>query len=142
MLLLPLPRVPVALALGLVLWDRVVEGSNWAQVTGPQLQDYVIPRNPNRDMFDSTKAGNYPGKNDHWSARRGHAVVVTPKNDSIGVLSRVFILGGDSYVHNSGYLEHGGQYLNDVWYSEGVKWKTVWSYDDVVSIINLPTTAK
>jgi len=116
----------------LCCWASLVRGSNWAQVTGPQLQDYIYSRVPNRDYYDSTKDGVYPGKNDHWSARRGHAIVTVPKDDKIGALARAYILGGDSFVRNSEFLEHGGSYLNDVWYTEGVKWNTVWSYDDYV----------
>ena len=114
----------------------LIHASNWAQVTGPQMQDYVFSRRPNHDYYDSTKDGYYPGKNDHWSARKGHAVVAVPRDDVRKTLPRVYVLGGDSFVRDSGYLEHGGSYLNDVWYSEGAKWTTVWSYDDVVSLRN------
>lgn len=104
-----------------------VEASNWAQATGPQQQNNIVPRIPNPDIL-MPQPGVYPGKNDHWSRRQGQALVITPANDSTlwGKAAHAFILGGDSFVRDSSYTELSGQYMNDVWHTTGVTWRTVW----------------
>lgn len=115
-------------ALGLQAWVAVglaasAEASNWAQTTGAPQQNNVVTRIPHPDIW-SAKSGSFVGKNDHWTGRKGMAVVTVPYNASTGRQASIFVLGGDSYIRDSQYWEHGGEMLNDVWYTNGIEWYT------------------
>lgn len=117
------------------------DASNWAQTTGPQQQNNVIPRIPNPDVLGS-QSGDYPGKNDHWSRRQGQALVIVPANTSAGRVASAFILGGDSYVRDSDFTELSGQFMNDVWYTEGVQWFTGWEAEKKVGLSSIVDRAR
>jgi hypothetical protein len=120
-------------ALGLGLWPWLCGASNWAQTTGQPAQDNVIPRIPNPDIVSASSADN-PGNNDHWSNRQGMATVVVPFNASTGRLGSVFVFGGNSHIRDSQFWEAGGGYMNDVWLTNGISWKTVYDIDDKVRL--------
>ena len=103
-----------------------INASNWAQTTGYPKQNNIIPRIPNSNIV-AVQRGPVWGKNDHWSQRQGMAVVTVPANNSHAhsIADSIFVIGGDSYLRHSTYMEHGGQYKNDVWYTQGVTWNTI-----------------
>lgn len=108
--------------LPLFLSPPTCRGSNWAQVTGPIQQNNVIPVKPKPGVWHTNPEAS-PGKDDHWSARKGHAIVVVPYNGTTGQLSAMFVLGGDSFVHDSTSEQHASSLMSDVWYTYGVTWK-------------------
>ena len=122
---------PLVLLL-LSLASVTIRAANWAQCTGQPAQNNVIPRIPNPDIV-SAKSGSFYGKNDHWSSRQGMGYVRVPKNDTTGQPESIFVIGGDSYVRSGQYWQHGGRYMNDVWYTAGIQWHTVWDFEVKVS---------
>lgn len=77
--------------------------ANWAEVTGPLLQNVVVPAHT------------------PWTPRYGAAIAVLPRTAQLGEvdvpvpeLEQMFFLGGDDFL-----VGQGGAMHNDVWASLG-----------------------
>lgn len=90
---------------------HVAEGSNWAQVSGEQKQNVVVPYLPG-------------AQRPHWTGRMGAAITMSNLTDRgearLGATTRLIMLGGDDWISGKEGLpkESGGGFRNDVWYTE------------------------
>ncbi|CAM9297204.1 unnamed protein product, partial [Choristocarpus tenellus] len=86
--------------------------ANWAQIAGDRVQNYAIPYE-------------HGAADPIFSPRMGMALTTNNiSTDNINDWGYLYILGGDSYVRgiDEETQSDDGEYLNDVWVSEGSAW--------------------